>query len=298
MSLSRMCKLLGISRQNYYQYWQRAECVSIEESLVIDEVKRLRRTHPILGTKKLYILLTPFLLEHQIKIGRDALFELLSQYKLLVIRKKRKSRTTYSARWLKYKNLIIGWKPETINQLWVADITYVRLDEGGFAYLSLLTDAYSNKVVGFEVGESLEVKHCLVALQMAIDRERVHLNKNLIHHSDRGIQYGCSDYTALLEENNIAISMTTNSDPLENPIAERINGIIKDEYLYPLKCCKNLADVKIKLPQIIELYNNQRPHMSIGMNTPNDIHLGIGYKKRLWKTYAEIQNQKKSQGQK
>ena len=216
MPLARMCKLLGISRQNYYQYWQRAEGISLEEFLVVKEVKRLRASHPILGTKKLYVLLTPFLLEHQIKMGRDALFTLLAEHKLLIIRKKSKSRTTYSARWLKYKNLIIGWKPNRINQLWVADITYVRLEEGGFGYLSLLTDAYSNKIVGFQVGQSLEVKYCLLALQMAIENEiPFQSNFKLIHHSDRGTQYGCNDYVKLLEDNEIRISMTTNSDPLE-----------------------------------------------------------------------------------
>ena len=176
-------------------------------------------------------MLQPFLLEHRIKIGRDKLFDLLAVYKLLVRKRRRKISTTQSYhRFHKYPNLIREMKITGINQLWASDITYYKLTKK-FVYLSFVTDAYSHKIIGYHIAESLETIHSLKALQMAIDGSDLPTQNKIIHHSDRGIQYCSQEYVNLLENNHILISMTENGDPLENPIAERVNGIIKDEYL-------------------------------------------------------------------
>jgi transposase InsO family protein len=178
--------------------------------------------------------------------------------------------TTQSQHWLrKYPNLIKGIRIRGINQLWVSDITYVR-KVNGFLYLSLITDAYSRKVVGYHIAESLEAVNTLQALQMALRLNKRSLN-SLIHHSDRGIQYCSAAYIKLLKTNHINISMTQSGDPLENALAERMNGIIKNEYLFNKKI-RNVNQARTLLTQAIDAYNNERPHISINMYTPNKIH--------------------------
>ena len=178
-----------------------------------------------MGGRKLYCLLQPFLVEHQIKLGRDGLFDLLWEQGLLVRRKRRHPVTTMSRHWYrKYPNLVKDWAPALPNQLWVADITYLRV-ANGFLYISLITDACSHKIVGYHLANTLEAVHTITALRQALrDHPGV---QGVIHHSDRGLQYCSSEYTQLLQEHNIAISMTQTGDPLENPVAERVNGIIK-----------------------------------------------------------------------
>lgn len=243
---------------------------NFEQELIIREVLRIRQTHRRMGGRKLYELLEPFMLEHQIKMGRDALFDALAANNLLVKRRKRKVYTTQSFHWLrKYPNQIRGFIPSKSNELWVSDITYWKI-ESGYLYISFVTDAYSRKVVGYQVAETLESIETVKALRMAIDNSKESLI-NLIHHSDRGIQYCSSSYVSLLQRNGISISMTENGDPLENSIAERVNGIIKNEYLEcyqvdTLKVAKQLLD------RVIEVYNNERPHMSLGNLTPNQVH--------------------------
>jgi len=171
----------------------------------------------------------PLIAGHQIKMGRDALFDLLSAHKLLIRKRRRRVATTWSYHWLKkYPNLIKNWYPQMPEQLWVADITYVPTSKG-FLYLSLITDAYSHKIIGYHIADNLEAIHTTKALEKAI--ASLTKSHQLIHHSDRGLQYCSSEYVELLKRNNFQISMTENGDPLENPIAERINGIIKNEYL-------------------------------------------------------------------
>jgi putative transposase len=270
LSLSRICRLLGITRQAYYQHFWYISDVSIEQQLVLQQVKEIRTIHPAIGGRKLYFLLQPFLLDHQIKIGRDALFDMLVANKLLVRKRKRRVNTTQSHHWLKkYSNLIKTWYPQKPNELWVADITYVPITNG-FLYLSLITDAYSHKIMGYNIANNLEAVHTVKALQMALKKKTATVNQ-LIHHSDRGIQYCCAEYVSLLKKDNIQISMTENGDPLENPIAERINGIIKQEYLshYPIY---NQYQALQLLETIIKTYNQKRPHQSINMLTPEVVH--------------------------
>jgi transposase InsO family protein len=291
ISLVRFCRLLGLTRQALYQHGWRCEELNIEVELIIQQVIEMRKRHPVIGTRKLYIMLQSFLLEHQIKIGRDKLFDLLAAYKLLVRRRQRRISTTQSYhRFHKYPNLIREMKVTGINQLWVSDITYYKM-MGRFVYLSFVTDAYSHKIIGYHVAETLATIHSLKALEMAINGVDFSTKNKLIHHSDRGIQY-CSDgYVNLLEKNHIRISMTENGDPLENPIAERVNGIIKDEYLnrYHHKTIKELEE---KLNDVVLFYNNERPHSSCSMFTPDKVHEQNLTIERKWKTYYRSRNQR------
>jgi putative transposase len=245
-----------------------------------------------MGGRKLHEQLQPFLLAHCIKMGRDALFDLLAANQLLITRRKRRIQTTYSNHWLrKYPNLIKEFTPSAINQLWVSDITYWKINTGEHLYISLITDAYSRKIIGYNVAETMEAIQSVAALQMALATLwGVAKPKQLIHHSDRGIQYCSSKYVKLLQDNEIKVSMTESGDPLENAIAERVNGIIKEEYLNFYETM-TLEEAKKQLVKTIDLYNNDRPHMSISNKTPNQVHQGNNINpQRLWKSYYRKYN--------
>lgn len=225
--------------------------------------------------------------EHGIKMGRDALFDLLAANQLLVRRRKRKVQTTYSSHWMrKYPNLIKEFAPTGINQLWVSDITYWRITSGNHLYISLVTDAFSRKIVGYNVAETLEAVESVQALQMALSAFKgADRPKQLIHHSDRGIQYCSGNYVKLLQDYTIRISMTESGDPLENAIAERVNGILKEEYLNHYET-HNINSAKEQLKKAITLYNGTRPHLSLSNHTPEKAHSRSDLiTKRLWKNY-------------
>ena len=286
IGLARLCGWFGVTRQAYYQNNWEGVSTTIEEELVIQQVKNIRTNHKRIGTRKLHEMLQPFMQEHAIKMGRDTLFNLLSANHLLVRKRKRRIKTTNSFHWLrKYPNLIRGFVPTSINQLWVSDITYWKLKESP-VYISFITDAYSRKIVGYQVADTLEAIESVRALQMAISGLGPNSDVNLIHHSDRGIQYCSQPYIKLLKENKIEISMTENGDPLENAIAERVNGIIKDEYLDNYQI-SSIDEAKELLKAVIDLYNNERPHLSISNFAPNHIHQSTTKIKteRLWKNY-------------
>jgi putative transposase len=281
--LGRLCGLFGITRQAYYQYFWRESDYQIEEELLLQEVKNIRKRQPMIGTRKLYGMLATFMVEHQLKIGRDALFDLLARNGMLVRRKKKKAQTTFSAHWLrKYPNLIKGFEPTGPNQVWVADITYLETEEG-FLYISLITDAYSRKIVGFHVADNLLAVSSVEALKMALENMPKTL-ENLIHHSDRGIQYCSQEYVNVLQDYQVKISMTQNGDPLENAIAERVNGILKNELMANVKI-KNLEHATNLLKTMVSIYNDERPHLSIALLTPNQAHQLDGKLKRYWKNY-------------
>jgi putative transposase len=283
VSLTRLCRLLGISRQAWYQHYWWEEVVGIEDQLVIGEVRRIRQHHRRMGGRKLYELLETFMLEHHIKMGRDALFDLLSANGLLVRKRKRRIYTTNSFHWHRmYPNLIRTFTPIAPNQLWVGDITYWKISTG-YVYISFITDAYSRKVVGYHVAKTLEAVETIKALEMALS-SLDELPYHLIHHSDRGIQYCSSGYVKLLQDYGIQISMTENGDPLENAIAERLNGIIKHEYLEENRA-DNIEQARQLLQHSIRLYNEERPHTSIGYLTPENVHANKLKTERLWKSY-------------
>jgi putative transposase len=262
------------------------------ELFIVKEVQKIRRNHKAMGTRKLHEKLQPFMIEHGIKMGRDALFDLLAANQLLIKRRKRRIQTTFSYHWFrKYPNLIKEFMPSAINQLWVSDITYWKISTGEHLYISLVTDAYSRKVLGYNVADTMEAIESVAALQMALEGiGDAATTRQLIHHSDRGIQYCSNRYVKLLQDYNIKISMTENGDPLENAIAERVNGIIKEEYLNHYETI-SLKQAKQQLLKAIDLYNNDRPHMSISNKTPSKVHQEIKINtERLWKNYYKKYN--------
>ena len=252
----------------------------------------IRKEHRKMGSRKLHEVLQPFMIGHGIKMGRDALFDLLAANGLLIKKRKRRIQTTYSNHWLrKYPNLIRDFIPSAINQLWVSDITYWKISTGEHLYISLITDAYSRKIVGYHVAETMEAIQSIQALQMALAAlGGAAVPLQLTHHSDRGIQYCSGKYVKLLQDNHIRISMTENGDPLENAIAERVNGIIKEEYLNNYQT-DSLPEATKQLQKAINLYNNDRPHMSISNLTPTQLHNNkkINHQ-RLWKNYYKKLN--------
>ena len=286
IKLAKLCGWFGITRQAYYQNgWKGAE-ISIEEDILLKEVLKIRKSHKRMGTRKLHEKLHPFMLEHQIKMGRDALFDLLSSNYLLIRKRKRRIQTTQSFHWLrKYPNLIRDFVPTGPNQLWVSDITYRKII-GGHVYISFITDAYSHKIVGYHVAETLEAIESVQALKMALSGLFMEPDGHfqLIHHSDRGVQYCSSEYVKLLKDNNIQISMTENGDPLENALAERLNGILKDEYLIDSPV-NSMEEARKVLARAVSLYNEDRPHMSIGNLYPSMVHEQKIQTERLWKNY-------------
>lgn len=280
--------LLGYTRQGYYQHQKDKQQQAYESDLIIAEVLRYRVLQKQIGTRKLLDEMQSFLQKHQFKIGRDTMFTLLRNNGLLVRRRKRKgSITTWSKhQYRKYPNIIKGFVPNAPNQLWVSDITYIHV-ANGFAYLSLITDVYSHKIVGFCLHKSLAAKGPLQALKMAIDATMD--VSNLIHHSDRGVQYCCDDYVQQLKNHHIKISMTEEGDPLENPVAERVNGILKVELLQ--KNYPNYGEAQTAIAKAITIYNYLRPHNSINNLKPVDAHLMTGYIPKKWTNYYQKRKQ-------
>lgn len=285
-TIRELCSLLGYSTQAYYKFHRTKENKYLRHDLLLHQVSLLRVHQKKIGTRKMYGLLQPFMKEHNIHLGRDAFFDLLRNNGLLVRkRRRRKPITTFSNHpFKKYPNLIKDFEPTAPNQLWVSDITYIHLKDD-FAYLSLVTDAYSRKIVGFCLHHNLSAKGTIKALQMALKSipKRTKLDNRLVHHSDRGLQYGCNDYVEILNDNHISISMTQTGDPLENAIAERVNGILKGELLEEVHGEYDTALNNIAIA--ISTYNYLRPHSSIEMLTPVIAHQLNRPLKRTWKNY-------------
>ncbi len=278
-SLSRLCSLSGKSRQSYYKRRLKEEETPLQEELIVQQVIGYRRLLPRIGGKKLHLMVGPFMKEHELKVGRDAFFVVLRRYDLLNKKRRNKPRTTDSNHWMqKHPNLIKKLIPTASEQLWVSDITYLTLCDDN-AFLSLVTDAYSRKIVGFHVSKSLKAEGCIQALQMAIGG-RSNTNE-LIHHSDRGSQYCCGDYVDLLKGCEINISMTESGDPRDNAIAERVNGILKMELLEPVFA--DLEAARAAVTKAVNTYNFLRPHMSISMLTPALVHGRVLKLKRHWR---------------
>ncbi len=258
----------------------------MQSELLLQEVVRIRRQQRRVGVRKLHHMMASFACEHAVEMGRDALYDLLREHSLLIRKRRRRGpRTTFSAFWMKrYPNLAKEFTASASNQLWVSDITYIRVKEG-FAYLSLITDAYSRKIVGYHLSGGLTAKGPAAALRMAL---RNNPNREgLIHHSDRGLQYYSSGYMKLIGR-DIRISMTEKSDPLENAIAERVNGILKQELL--AKSFSSFTEATRQVGQAVSIYNNLRPHLSIDLLTPAEAHAHNGVLKRRWKSYYPANN--------
>jgi putative transposase len=288
--IASFCRLFGKTRHAYYDALWRKEDNLVKEDIILQEVINIRKQLPLLGTRKLHYVLQPQLALHQICIGRDYLFDLLAEHHLLIRRRKRKIITTDSRHWMrKYSNLIKTVTVSRPEQIWVSDITYIRM-ANQWGYLSLITDAYSRKIMGYSFRTDMAAEGCVAALQMALNNRTS--NQQLIHHSDRGSQYCSQQYVKLLIENNIAISMTENGDPYENALAERMNGILKTEFnLYNTQLSFEQTGKLIK--KSIDAYNSLRPHASCDYMTPNQTHLQSGQLNKRWKNYKKNYNPEK-----
>lgn len=223
---------------------------------------------PRVGTRKLYQLIKPELVKQGIKLGRDGLFTYLKEQGMMVVPKKSYTKTTNSKHWMKkHPNLLVDYKPSAPEQVFVSDVTYVESDEG-VHYLSLVTDAYSRRIMGYELSREMKATDVVKALNMAV-KEQVYLTET-IHHSDRGLQYCSKVYQDKLKESGMLPSMTDGYDCYQNALAERINGILKQEFL--LYKCRNLEELTQLVAESIFIYNVMRPHLSLGFKTPNQVH--------------------------
>jgi putative transposase len=284
------CKLFGKSRQAYYEQRNEPQDQGLEEAMIMNLVKEIRVDLPRCGVDKLYFMLNDKFIEHQLKIGRDKLYELVGKYGMLVRYRNRKPYTTNSYHhFKKYPNLIRNKIITQAGQLWVSDITYLRTING-FSYLSIITDAYSHKIVGYKLHTSLHSEGAIDALIMA-NKEQKKMDK-LIHHSDRGIQYCCKEYVQMIEHFGIQLSMTEKGDPYENAIAERVNGILKYEFnLRQTFTSHHQSSEAVDLA--IKMYNEKRVHDSCNRLTPIAAHEQQGILKKLWKKKVYAKKEEK-----
>ena len=273
------CNLFGVDRQVYYRKLKKRKVRQSAAFTVVSMVLEIRKEQPRIGTRKLYFLLNKSLKD--LKIGRDKFLNILRANHLLVIPKRAYHVTTNSHhRFRKHENQILDLEIQRPEQVWVSDITYIGKRENPF-YLSLITDAYSKKIVGYNVADNMNTESTLIALQRAL-KQRKNKELPLIHHSDRGLQYCANAYQNLLLKKKIKCSMTQNSDPYENAVAERINGILKQEFFID-NFNQTLPITTSLVKNAIEIYNEKRPHYSNYMLTPNQMHKQSKIKMRTYK---------------
>ncbi len=265
LTLSALCRVAGISRQGFYGGRRARQRQASEAGPIVAAVQQERRIQPRVGTRKLQVLLG----KAGVRVGRDRLFGLLRAHDLLVRRKKKAMRTTYHDQSLPvYRNLLYALEPTQAHHVWVSDITFIATEQGPL-YLSLIADQVSRRIVGWQAGESLAASECLEALRMAI--AQLPPNRWPIHHSDRGCQYCCHEYVAVLNERGLPISMTEANHCYENAQAERLNGILKDEFNLDA-LFRTRAQARLAIAQAIHTYNTRRPHLALGMRTPDEAH--------------------------
>ena len=229
-----------------------------------------RKLLPRIGGRKTHYLISPALQGQQLKFGRDKLFQLLRAHNLLIKPRRRYVQTTNSKHWMKkYPNTAKQLSITAPEQLWVSDITYLKTEEGN-CYLTMITDVYSRKIMGYSIADNMEATTITNALKMAI-KNRCYPNQKLVHHSDRGIQYCSKEFVSVASGYNIKISMTEHSDPYENALAERMNRTIKEEF-----CLDHILPGKTQtfeaVKEAIDLYNSYRPHQALSLKTPDQVH--------------------------
>lgn len=284
LGIRSLCRLFGKTRHAWYDHQWRVKDTGLKEDIILQHVMEIREDLPRVGTLKLHHMIAPKLLSHGISLGRDYLFDLMREHGLYIRRRKRRVITTDSRHWMhKYPNLINDLQVSRPEEVWVSDITYIRINSG-WAYLSLITDLYSHKVVGYCLRKDLSAQGCIEALKMAFQNRMY--NQHLIHHSDRGSQYCSKDYVELLIQNGVAVSMTENGDPYENAVAERMNGILKSEFdLYFSQ--QGFLETQQRISRSINAYNQIRPHDSCDRLTPAQAHLCSGPLIKRWKKRKE-----------
>ena len=269
-----------MDRQVYYRSVRKRVIKQDKAQQVVMWVHEIRKSMPRIGAKKLYYLLLDKLV--LMDVGRDKFLTILRANHLLIQPKRRYHVTTNSHhRFRKHQNLVLSIDINRPEQVWVSDITYIGKRDNP-CYLSLVTDAYSKKIMGYYVANNLNTESSVMALKMAI-KQRANKDLPLIHHSDRGLQYCADQYQSVLQKNNILCSMTQNSDPYENAVAERINGILKQEFMID-KYEQNVEIMRIIVKEAVEIYNQNRPHFSNYLLTPNQMHKQNKLKIRTYKT--------------
>jgi transposase InsO family protein len=266
------CQWFGVSRQAYYQAQKRQLQREGEDQVLLGLVKDIRQRHPRLGGRKLYHLLQEPMTKAGLTRGRDAFFDLLRQHDLLVLTKRSSRRTTRAGLW-RCPNRLAEVAVERTNQVWVSDITYIQT-ERGFVYLSLITDAFSRYIVGYDLSTSLAAEGCLRALNRALKQTAGADLAGLIHHSDHGVQYTACAYTNQLKTAGILSSMGEVGNCYENALAERMNGILKCEYFLD-DLFVDLQHAQLAVEEAIYLYNVERPHCSLGLRSPVNVYLGF-----------------------
>ena len=301
MNVALVCRLFGHCRQAFYQSKADIEKEAEHERRIIEAVREIRMEDPRIGGYKLWLMLISMFGREYVP-GRDRFFVILRRKGLMLPKPKPRHTTNSNHRYHKWKNLIKNYMPMEANRLWVADITYIALTDGDVCYLHLITDAYSHKIVGWALADTLKAAVSMQALQMAIDQALALRGSDdltgLIHHSDRGVQYCCDAYVTMLKEHGITISMTEDYKPTDNAIAERFNGILKVESVYPQRQLPTFEYARNFIPRFIQFYNHRRPHMSIGYKAPAVAHMEQGEQKKMWKKtiYAQknVSNEKNS----
>jgi transposase InsO family protein len=272
---------LDYSPQAYHQQQKRELKKQVNEDLIVQQIHLIRHQQPRCGGRKLFVMLLPFFIQQNISIGRDAFFDILAKNKLLIRKTKRSVHTTNSKHhFRRFPNLAKDFEPMKAHELWVSDITYIPL-KNRFAYLFLITDAYSRKIVGFHVSDDMKVSSAVVALKKALYQKPV--ETIVMHHSDRGIQYCSTEYVNLLQQNHALISMTQNGDPYENALAERINGILKTELISAYY--DTIEQAALHISRCIIIYNHKRRHSSLNYQTPHEVHQQKGPQIKRWKNY-------------
>lgn len=286
LAVALVVRLFGRCRQAFYQSKADIKKEVEHERKVIDAVREIRSEDPGIGGYKLWLMLIA-MFGRDFVPGRDRFFVLLRRKGLMLPKPKPRHTTNSNHRYHKYKNLIKGFVPVAANQLWAADITYIALAGGDVCYLHLITDAYSHKIVGWALARTLKAAISMEALRMAINQAVAmsgsEILKGLIHHSDRGVQYCCDAYVAMLKAHEITISMCEDYNPTDNAVAESVNGKIKVESVYRQKCFNSFEHAYSVIARYIHFYNYRRPHMSIGYKIPAVVHLEQGEQKKMWK---------------
>ncbi|WP_371291510.1 IS3 family transposase [Bacteroides sp.] len=281
MSVKILCGLFGMSSQAYYKRKKTLLSRTQIRIAVLTAVQYYRSGDPGIGALKLYHELCSIYGSDVIG-GRDAFLNLLRSEHLMLPPKKPRHTTDSKHLYKKYPNLIKDIIAQYPNHIWVSDITYIWV-EGGVCYLHLLTDLYSHAVLGWILAPGLHAMYTEQALKQAILKAGSGNLCGTIHHSDRGVQYACDAYIRILMEHHIRISMTEDSKPTDNAVAERMNGILKNEWIYAMSLFKDEEDARMQIAGMIDFYNNERPHMSIGMKKPMDVYSGEVPGKCLWK---------------
>lgn len=269
--MAQACELFGISRQAHYQKHRREVERMHEEEQVLEIVRQVKHNHPNMGGRKVLDKIQPILVAEGLQMGRDHLFELLRWHHLLVQRRRTHRRTTIPGLW-RAPNRLPGLTINHPNQVWVCDITYLDMAVGRFAYLFVLMDLYARYIVGWHVSSSLGAEGALISLDMALSQQK-HLPSGVIHHSDHGVQYTSHAYMQTLLDHHFLPSMGAVGNCYDNIFAERLIGILKQEYCLDASFA-DLAQVNYAVEEVVHLYNTERPHLSLNMAVPEAVYIG------------------------